>query len=58
MATHLFIAPAATGKTTYVLTRARTVAQGLTAVPRVVVPTQVPVNTPVKIGTTSFEPRR
>ena len=41
MATHLFIAPAAAGKTTYVLTRARAATQGLAAIPRVVVPTQL-----------------
>lgn len=39
MATHLFIAPAAAGKTTYALTRARAAAQGLAAIPRIVVPT-------------------
>ncbi len=39
MATHLFIAPAAAGKTTYVLDRARAAAHNLAAIPRVVVPT-------------------
>ena len=41
MTTHLFIAPAAAGKTIYVLTRASAAAQGLAAVPRVLVPTQL-----------------
>jgi ATP-dependent helicase/DNAse subunit B len=41
MTTHLYVAPAAAGKTTYVLTRARAAAQGLAAIPRVVVPTHL-----------------
>ena len=41
MSTHLYISPAASGKTTYVLTRARDSAQGLQSIPRVVVPTHL-----------------
>ncbi len=37
----LYLAPAASGKTAYLVTRARTLAQGLHVTPRVVVPTQL-----------------
>ena len=43
MTVQLFVAPAATGKTAYVLSLVRETAQGLRAVPRVVVPTQLQV---------------
>ncbi|MBN2005139.1 MAG: PD-(D/E)XK nuclease family protein [Anaerolineae bacterium] len=41
MPTHLYLAPAASGKTTYLVTQARTLSAGLAATPRVVVPTQL-----------------
>ena len=41
MPTHLYLAPAAAGKTAHVLDRAREVARDLAAVPRVVVPTHL-----------------
>jgi ATP-dependent helicase/DNAse subunit B len=41
MPTHLYHAPAASGKTTYVLTLARAAARDLVAIPRVVVPTHL-----------------
>ena len=41
MPTHLYLAPAAAGKTTHVLARAREAARDLAAVPRVVVPTHL-----------------
>ena len=41
MPVHLYLAPAASGKTAYVLARAQAVARDLAAVPRVVVPTHL-----------------
>ena len=41
MSTHLYLAPAAAGKTAYVLARARAASRDLAAVPRVVVPTHL-----------------
>ena len=41
MSTHLYLAPAAAGKTAYVLARARDASRDLAAVPRVVVPTHL-----------------
>jgi ATP-dependent helicase/DNAse subunit B len=41
MPTHLYLAPAAAGKTAYVLARAREASRDLAAVPRVVVPTHL-----------------
>ena len=41
MPSRLYLAPAAGGKTTYVLARARAAARGLAATPRVVVPTHL-----------------
>src|SRR5512139_1937963 len=41
MTIHLYLAPAASGKTTYVLNLVRDAAQGLQATPRVVVPTHM-----------------
>ena len=41
MPTHLYLAPAAAGKTAYVLARARAASRDLAAVPRVVVPTHL-----------------
>ena len=43
MPTHLYLAPAAGGKTTYLVAQARALSAGLTATPRVVVPTQLQV---------------
>jgi ATP-dependent helicase/nuclease subunit B len=43
MSLHLYLAPAASGKTTYALKRVREAAQGLQATPRVVVPTHLQV---------------
>ena len=41
MPVHLHLAPAAAGKTTYVLNLVRNAAQGLQSIPRVVVPTHL-----------------
>lgn len=41
MPIHLYLAPAASGKTAYLVARARELAQGLRVTPRVVVPTQL-----------------
>ncbi|MBN1876795.1 MAG: UvrD-helicase domain-containing protein, partial [Anaerolineae bacterium] len=41
MSTHLYLAPAASGKTTYLVARACALSAGLAATPRVVVPTQL-----------------
>ena len=41
MPTDLYLAPAASGKTAYLVARARELAQGLRALPRVVVPSQL-----------------
>ncbi|HQI83411.1 MAG TPA: PD-(D/E)XK nuclease family protein [Anaerolineae bacterium] len=43
MSTHLYLAPAASGKTTYLVAQARALSARLTATPRVVVPTQLQV---------------
>ena len=43
MNVQLFVAPAGTGKTTYVMNLAREAAQGLGSIPRVIVPTQLQV---------------
>ena len=43
MSTHLYLAPAASGKTTCLVAQARALSAGLTATPRVVVPTQLQV---------------
>ena len=43
MSVHLYLAPAATGKTAYVLNRGLDMARGLRAIPRVVVPTALQV---------------
>jgi len=43
MATHLYLAPAAAGKTAYLVDLTRRAAQGLAATPRVVVPTMLQV---------------
>ncbi|HQE92167.1 MAG TPA: PD-(D/E)XK nuclease family protein [Anaerolineae bacterium] len=43
MPTHLYLAPAASGKTTYLVAQARALSAGLTATLRVVVPTQLQV---------------
>jgi len=44
MSTHLYLAPAASGKTTYLSAQARTLSAGLAATPRIVVPTQLQVH--------------
>ena len=41
MPTHLYLAPAAAGKTAHVLARARDASHDLAAIPRVVVPTHL-----------------
>lgn len=41
MSTHLYLAPAAVGKTAYVLARARETSRDLAAIPRVIVPTHL-----------------
>ncbi len=41
MTTHLYLAPAASGKTTYLVVQARSLSKGLATTPRVVVPTQL-----------------
>jgi len=43
MPTHLYLAPAASGKTTYLVAQARALSAGLTATPRVAVPAQLQV---------------
>jgi ATP-dependent helicase/DNAse subunit B len=43
MPSHLYLAPAASGKTTYLVAQARALSAGLTTTPRVVVPTQLQV---------------
>jgi len=43
MSTHLYLAPAAGGKTAYLVERAREAARGLRATPRVIVPTRLQV---------------
>jgi ATP-dependent helicase/nuclease subunit B len=40
---HLYVAPAASGKTAYVLNQARKISQGLTEIPRVCLPTHLQV---------------
>ncbi|HOU15694.1 MAG TPA: PD-(D/E)XK nuclease family protein [Anaerolineae bacterium] len=43
MTIHLYLSPAASGKTTYLVAQARALSAGLTATPRVVVPAQLQV---------------
>ncbi|MBN1874145.1 MAG: ATP-dependent helicase, partial [Anaerolineae bacterium] len=43
MPTHLYLAPAASGKTTYLVAQARALSAGLAATPRIVVPAQLQV---------------
>ncbi len=43
MTTHIYLAPAAAGKTAYILALAREAAQGLSAMPRLIVPTHLQV---------------